>query len=229
MVDDFLLSAVTAVWLGILTSISPCPLTTNIAAISYIGRKVDVPKKVFLHGLMYVFGRTLTYAGIAVLLVSSLLSAPSLSHFLQKYMHMALGPLMILVGMTLLELISFNFGTGGISEKMQCKVGSMGAWGALLLGILFALSFCPVSAALFFGSLIPVAVRNESAVVLPSLYGIATGLPVAAFALLIAFGAQKVAQTYDKLAGFERWARRITGVIFIGVGVYYCLTNVFGL
>lgn len=229
MIGDFLLSAVTAVWLGIMTSISPCPLATNIAAISYIGRKVDVPKKVFLHGLMYVLGRTLTYAGIAVLLVSSLLSAPSLSHFLQKYMHMALGPLMILVGMTLLELISFSFGSGGISEKMRGRIDSMGAWGALLLGILFALSFCPVSAALFFGGLIPVAVRNESAVVLPSLYGIATGLPVAAFALLIAFGAQKVAQAYDKLAGFERWARRVTGAIFIGVGVYYCLTNVFGV
>jgi cytochrome c-type biogenesis protein len=227
MGDDLLMAAVSAVWLGILTSISPCPLATNIAAISYVSRKVAAPNKVFLNGLLYILGRTLTYTCIGVLLVGSMLSAPALSHFLQKYMYMALGPLLILVGMILLELISFNIGAGGISDKMKGRIDAMGAWGALLLGILFALSFCPVSAALFFGSLIPIAVRNESGIILPSLYGIATGLPVVVFAVLLAFGAQKVAQAYNKLAGFERWARRITGVVFIGVGVYYCLTNIF--
>ena len=228
MSGDMLMAAVSAVWLGVLTSISPCPLATNIAAISYVSRKVAAPKIVFFNGLLYILGRTLTYTCIGVLLVGSMLSAPSLSHFLQKYMYMALGPLLILVGMILLELISFNIGEGGISDKMKGRIDAMGTWGALLLGILFALSFCPVSAALFFGSLIPIAVRNESGIILPSLYGIATGLPVVVFAVLLAFGAQKVAQAYNKLAGFERWARRITGVVFIGVGVYYCLTNIFG-
>jgi len=228
MSAEFLLAAFSAIWLGILTSISPCPLATNVAAISYVSRRVDKPGKVLLHGLLYISGRTLTYAVLGVLLVSSLLSAPALSHLLQKYMHLALGPILILVGMVLLELISFplpSFGGG----RMQDRIDSLGAWGALLLGILFALSFCPVSAALFFGSLLPLAVQHESGIVLPVLYGIATGLPVALFSLVIAFGLQRLAEAYTALTGFELWARRLTGILFIGIGLYYCVTKIFGV
>jgi cytochrome c biogenesis protein CcdA len=230
MLPDFLLAAASAVWLGILTSISPCPLATNIAAISYVSRRVDKPGKVLLHGFLYVSGRTLTYAALGALLVSSLLSAPALSHVLQKYMHLALGPILIVVGMVLLELISFSLpSVGGSGERMRVRIDALGAWGALLLGILFALSFCPVSAALFFGSLLPLAVQHKSGVVLPVLYGIATGLPVALFSLIIAFGLQRLAEAYKALTGYEKWARKITGVIFIGIGVYYCLTKIFGV
>ena len=102
---EFLIGIASAFWLGILTSISPCPLATNIAAISFVGRRVGSPAKVFLAGLLYTAGRTLTYLVLGVLLVSSLLSAPYLSHVLQKYMNKALGPILILVGMVLVELI----------------------------------------------------------------------------------------------------------------------------
>jgi len=229
MSAEFILAAFSAVWLGILTSISPCPLATNVAAISYVSRRVDKPGKVLLHGLLYVSGRTLTYAILGILLVSSLLSAPALSHVLQKYMHLALGPILILVGMVLLELLSFplpSFGGGG---KLQDRIDALGAWGAVLLGVLFALSFCPVSAALFFGSLLPLAVQHKSGIVLPVLYGIATGLPVALFSLVIAFGLQRLAEAYKALAGFELWARRLTGILFIGIGLYYSVTNIFGV
>ena len=204
-------------------------MATNIAAISFVGRQLKSPFKVFLAGLLYTTGRTLTYLVLGVLLVSSLLSAPYISHLLQKYMNKALGPLLILVGMALLELISFNFSGPGVSEKMQKRLEVLGMWGALLLGILFALSFCPVSAVLFFGSLIPLAIRCQSDAVLPSVYGIATGLPVLSFAVLIAFGAKRVAQAYNKIVPVEKWARRITGGIFILVGIHYCLVHIFGL
>ena len=226
---EFLLGIASAFWLGILTSISPCPLATNIAAISFVGRRVGSPAKVFLSGLLYTTGRTLTYVVLGALLVSSLLSAPYVSHVLQKYMNKALGPILILVGMVLVELIQINFSGSGVSEKMQKRVEAMGIWGALLLGVVFALSFCPVSAALFFGSLLPVAVRCGSGVILPSAYGVATGLPVLVFAVLIALGAKRVGEAYNKLVPFEKWARRITGGIFILVGVYYCLAYIFGL
>lgn len=229
MLPEFFLAAVSAIWLGILTSISPCPLATNIAAISFVSRNMENPRKVLWSGLMYILGRTLTYTGLGIILVYSLLSAPSLSHYLQKYMHLALGPILILVGMVLLELISFNMPGFGGGEKMKARIESLGAVGALLLGILFALSFCPVSAALFFGSLLAIAVSNESGVVLPLLYGIATGLPVAVFALLIAFGMQRLAGAFKALSGFEKWARRATGIIFIGIGLYYSLTKIFGV
>jgi hypothetical protein len=229
MSAEFFMAAFSATWLGILTSISPCPLASNVAAISYVSRRVDKPGKVLLHGLLYVSGRTLTYAVLGVLLVSSLLTAPALSHVLQKYMHLVLGPILILVGMILLEMISFPLPSIGGGGKMQARIDALGAWGALLLGILFALSFCPVSAALFFGSLLPLAVQHKSGIVLPVFYGIATGLPVALFSLVIAFGLQRLAEAYKALAGFELWARRLTGIMFIGIGLYYSVTKIFGV
>ncbi len=225
---QFALAAASALWLGILTSISPCPLAMNITAISYIGRRVDDPKKVLSAGLLYTAGRTLTYTVLGAMLVASLLSAPRLSHMLQKYMNLAMGPLLIIIGMVLLELISFSRRGGGVSEKMQRRVDRLGMWGALLLGIVFAISFCPVSAALFFGSLLALAVKNESGIILPAAYGIGTALPVLIFAVLIAFGANRIGRAYDRMASFEYWARRITGTVFIAAGIYYCLTYIFG-
>ncbi|MFH0939041.1 MAG: aromatic aminobenezylarsenical efflux permease ArsG family transporter [Planctomycetota bacterium] len=224
---EFLLGIVSAFWLGILTSISPCPLATNIAAISFVGQRVGSPTKVFLSGLLYTAGRTLVYLVLGVLLVTSMLSAPHLSHVLQKYMNKALGPILILVGMILVELIRINIFGSGVSEKMQKRVEALGLWSAFFFGVIFALSFCPISAALFFGSLLPVALRCESGVILPSIYGIATGLPVLVFAILIALGAKRVGEAYNKLISFEKWARRITGGIFILVGIYYCLAYIF--
>lgn len=227
--NELLLAVLSAFWLGILTSISPCPLATNIAAISFVSRQVQSPFKVFLTGLLYTAGRTLTYLVLGALLVSSLLSAPDISHLLQKYMNKALGPVLILVGMVLLELIRIGLSTSAVSEKTQKRVQALGISGALLLGVLFALSFCPFSAALFFGTLIPLALRYESALILPLAYGTATGLPVLLFAILIAIGTKRVAQAYNKLTAFENWARRITGAIFILVGIYYCLVHIFGI
>lgn len=226
---EFLLAGATALWLGILTSVSPCPLATNIVAVSFVGKRVGSPTKVAAAGLLYTLGRSLTYLLLGVLLVSSLLSAPYVSHLLQKYMNKLLGPILIVVGMVLLELIRFNLSGRGISENVQKRVETWGIWGALLLGILFALSFCPVSAALFFGSLIPLSVQWESGVLLPSLYGIGTGLPVLVFAMLIALGARSVGKAFDRLVPMELWARRITGGVFIFVGIYFCLVHIFGV
>lgn len=227
--NEYTLAIASAFWLGVLTSISPCPLATNVAAMSFVGRRVGNPRRVFLAGALYTGGRALTYGLLGVVLVSSLLSAPWLSNLLQKYMNLALGPLMILVGMILLEMIAFRVGNGGMGDGLRKKLEHMGFWGAGLLGIVFALSFCPTSAALFFGSLIPLALKQESGLALPTVYGIATGLPVLLFAVLIALGAKKVAKAYDRIVHFEHWARKITGGIFIMVGIYYCLVLVFGI
>jgi cytochrome c biogenesis protein CcdA len=223
MTESILVPLASAFWLGILTSISPCPLTTNIAAISYVGRRVGRPASVLQAGLLYTAGRALAYLLLGVLLVGSLLSAPSLSQVLQKHMNMALGPVLIVVGLILLEVIHLPTGTGGgLSAALQNKADSLGIGGAGLLGMVFALSFCPTSAALFFGSLLPLAVQQQSSLLIPGIYGLATGLPVLLFALLLAFGANKVAQAFNRITAFERWARRLTGLLFLVVGGYYC-------
>ena len=224
-----LISIASAFWLGILTSISPCPLATNIAAISFIGRRVGSPGLVFLSGLLYALGRTLAYVTLGVLLVASVLSVPDLSMFLQRHMNKLLGPLLILVAMFLLELISLSLPGSGVSQSMQKRLDALGVWGALPLGMLFALTFCPVSAALYFGSLIPLSVKTQSSVVLPSVYGVGTALPALVFAVIVAFGAHSVGKAFNALAKVEWWTRRTTGVVFLAIGVYYSLKFIFGV
>ena len=128
------------------------------------------------------------------MLVASVLSVPQISLFLQKYMHLALGPLLIVVGMFLLGLIELNMGGGGMGEGLQKRVDAMGIWGALLLGVVFALTFCPTSAALFFGSLVPLSLKVNSSVTLPVVYGVGTALPVMVFAVLLATSASRSAK-----------------------------------
>ncbi len=211
----------TAFWLGLLTSISPCPLATNIVAVSYIGKRVDSPRRVLLAGLIFTLGRLIAYVVLAVIVVSSLLALPEVARFLQRYMNIALGPLLIVVGLILFGVVKLPSIGVTIGESMQQRVDRVGIWGAGLLGMLFALSFCPVSAGLFFGSLIPLATESEQPILLSIVYGIGTALPVVAFAYLIATGARSLNTVYQKVVSLEKWATRITAAIMILVGLYY--------
>ena len=226
---EFLTAGVlSAFWFGILTSISPCPMATNIADISFIGKKVGNTKAVILSGLFYTFGRMFAYMAVAAIVVYSLLSIPELARFLQKYLNIILGPLLLLVGLFLLDIIKINFGKGiSFSQKFQDSAQKKGLIGSAMLGFVFALSFCPVSAGLFFGSLIPISLKYESSVILPLIYGIGTALPVIIFAFVIGISANYVGKMYNKLAKFEYWARKVTGAIFIIVGCYLAWTFIF--
>ncbi len=224
---ELVIALASAIWLGILTSISPCPMATNIAAISFIGQKVDKPRYVLWSGLFYTLGRALAYFALGCLIVTSLLATPLLSFYLQKYFHMFLGPLLILVGMFLMELIQVNFGNSRLQQWIQKYAESWGLWGAGALGLVFALSFCPISAAIFFGSLIPMAIQFQSGVVLPLIYGIGTALPVVVFAILVAMGARTLSKAYNRVSQAEWWARRITGGVFIIVGILSTLQQLF--
>ena len=218
-----------ALWLGILTSISPCPLATNIAAISFIGRQVQRTRMVLLAGLLYTIGRTLAYLALGAVVMAGLMASGDIARFLQKYLNEILGPLLILVGMVLLGLLEFGGSLTLVGAGIQERASKGGVWWAIVLGVLFALSFCPVSAGLFFGGLIPLSTTHESRFVLPALYGVGTALPVIAFAFLIAFASNYVAKAFNRLTQVERWIRRATGVVFVLAGVYLCLTHIYGL
>ena len=185
----------TALWLGILTSVS--------------------------------LGRALAYAAVSAVVVLGLLSVPGLSQFLQRYMNKLLGPLLVLVGMYLLDLIRLGVSTTAGSEELRKKAADGGAWGAALLGALFALSLCPVSAALFFGSLVPLALQHHSKVVLPVVYGFGTALPVALLALVATGGTKALGAAMKRVGAFEVLARRLTGVVFVAVGIYLSVRFVF--
>ncbi|MFP4521134.1 MAG: aromatic aminobenezylarsenical efflux permease ArsG family transporter [Fibrobacterota bacterium] len=216
-----------AIWFGILTSISPCPLATNIAAISFIGKQVGKPSATLLSALFYTLGRLLTYLILGIILVSSAQAVPRISFFLQEKMKLVMGPLLILIGVVLLDLIKFSFAGVLVSQKSQERLAKSGMWGALLLGVVFALSFCPVSAALFFGSTFGLAVQHGSRVIIPALYGVGTAAPVIVFAFIVAFSAHALGAMFHKITVFEKWARRISGVVFIIAGAYILFTQVF--
>ena len=225
--DTASIPLLSALWLGILTSISPCPLASNIAAVSFIVKRIDHTSLVFSSGLLYTLGRVIGYTVLGVLITSSLLSMPQASFFLQNYMNKILGPILIITGLFLLGIFTFTSFGFSFSQKSTARLQDMGILGALPLGILFALSFCPISAALFFGSLIPLSVKSGSNIIFPSVYGIGTGLPVLIVAILLAAGIKNIGTIFKKITLFEYWMRKTTGVIFILVGIYYVLTHIF--
>jgi cytochrome c biogenesis protein CcdA len=210
-----------ALWLGILTSVSPCPLATNIAAVSFLSKKITHPLMVFLSGLAYTLGRMVAYTALGWIIVSSLLSVPQVAQFLQKYMNKTLGPLLIVTGLFLLEAITLRLPGSTLSQKHHNRLVESGTPGAFLLGLVFALAFCPVSAALFFGSLIPLAFNSKASTLVTFIYGIGTGLPVIIFSVGIALGITSMSRIFGRITKIEYYVRRITGVIFVLGGVYY--------
>lgn len=222
-------SLLTALWLGILTSMSPCPLASNIAAVSFIIKRVDKTAAVLSSGMSYILGRVVGYTLLGAFITSSLLSIPQTSHFLQTYMNKILGPVLIVTGLFLLEVVQFPSLGFSVSEKVIARLKNPGMMGSLLLGILFALSFCPISAAFFFGSLIPLSLKHNSGFILPSVYGLGTGLPVLIVAILVAVGIKNIGTLFKRITLFEYWMRKTTGVIFVLIGIYYVLTHIFYL
>lgn len=218
---DILIAFGSALWLGIMTSISPCPLASNIAAISFLSKKITHPALVFISGTAYTIGRMISYSVLGWILISSLLNIPPVAQFLQKYMTKALGPILIITGLFLLDFLKFNLPGFSISEKHQNKLAASGAIGAFGLGLIFALAFCPISAALFFGSLIPLALNSKAGTLLPFIYGIGTGLPVLIFAVAIALGVTSISYWFHRITKLEHYTRKITGAIFIIAGLYY--------
>ena len=217
-----------AFWLGLLTAICPCPMATNIAAISFISKRVGSPMTVWMTGLVYTFGRMIAYAVLGILIMQGLFASSHISHLLQKYMNLLTGPLLVLVGMALLQLISipsFGFSSGRLQERLAKE----GLLGSFFLGVFLALAFCPTSAAIYFGSIIPLSLSHSSKLLIPCVYGVATGLPVVAVSFIVAFGANRVAAVYAGLSNLEVWARRITGVLFLVVGLYFTITLTAGI
>ncbi|NQT06995.1 MAG: sulfite exporter TauE/SafE family protein [Candidatus Omnitrophica bacterium] len=223
-----MLALVSALWFGILTSISPCPLASNIAAISFLSKKINHPKDVMMSGIAYTLGRVLTYTVIGILIITSLAGVPVIANFLQKYMNIILGPLLIVVGLFLLEVFKLSFPGFSLSHEKQIKLADSGLKGAFVLGVVFALSFCPISAGLFFGSLIPLALNNNFGVIFPVMFGIGTGLPVILFALAVAFGFFAISHLFKRLTEIEKYTRKITGGIFVIVGAYFTWNYIIG-
>jgi cytochrome c-type biogenesis protein len=210
-----------ALLLGLMTAISPCPLATNITAIGYISRDIDDRRRVFISGLVYTLGRAFAYTALGVVIFLGA-STFDISRLFQGWGERLLGPLLIIVGIIMLDIIPLRIPGGG---KLQERVGEKmkGYPGVFLIGMVFALAFCPYSGVLYFVMLIPMTVAGPDGLYLPAVYAVGTGLPVIIAAWLIAFTVSGIAGFYNKVKTFEYWFRRVIAVLFIAVGVYFVL------
>jgi cytochrome c-type biogenesis protein len=213
-------AALTAFILGLMTAISPCPLATNISAIGFISRDIENRRRVFIKGLVYTLGRAISYTGLGVILFFGA-SKMHVTMLFQGWGEKLLGPLLILIGLLMLDFIKVRFpGFSGLTEKMG-EHSKRSYWGTLLLGMVFAMAFCPYSGVLYFAMLIPMTITSASGLYLPVVFAIATGLPVIIFAWLLAYAVGNVGKLYNRIKTFELWFRRVVAVLFIAVGVYY--------
>ena len=226
LLDNSSVPVVTAMILGILTAVSPCPLATNLTAVAYLGREIDNRRKVFYLGLLYTLGRTIAYSALGAVLIFIIRKgedAFDIQDAISAIGEWILGPALVLIGLFmlfghLLHLPKFGFSGQASGSWTQ------GALGALILGVLFAMAFCPTSGMLYFGMLIPMSAVESGGYVLPVVYAIATSLPVLLAAWIIAYSMQSLGKVMGKIAVFQRWFNRFVAILFVLVGLYYTIT-----
>ena len=225
LLDSSTTPVLTAFLLGLLTAISPCPLATNIAAIGYIGKDIEDRRRVFLNGLLYTAGRIVVYTVLGLVLILIIRQGASMfgiQKFIGTWGELLLGPALIVIGLLMLFSHRLNLPQFGFNGSNVEGLKKHGGWGAFLLGVLFAMAFCPTSGMFYFGMLIPMSATATLGYLLPAVYAFATALPVLVVAWLLAFSIQKVGKFYGWLKGIERWATIIVGVLFILIGLYEC-------
>lgn len=231
ILDNGAAPALTAFILGLLTAISPCPLATNIAAIGFISKNIEDRKAIFMRGIYYTVGRVLAYTVLGIILISILKEGASMfgiQKAISKWGELLIGPVLLLIGLFMLfgdkiNLPKFGFEGGEKGEKLAGK----GSWGALLLGVLFAMAFCPSSGIFYFGMLIPMSVTATVGWLLPVLFAVATALPVLVVAWILAVSVEKVGEVYGKIQTVQKWLNIVVGTLFVIVGIYYCYTMYF--
>lgn len=230
ILDNGATPALTAFILGLLTAISPCPLATNIAAIGFIGKNIENRKAIFRHGIFYTIGRILAYTILGIILISILKEGASMfgiQKAISKWGELLIGPVLLLIGLFMLFGDKINLPKFGFGGENGERLAGKGSWGALLLGVLFAMAFCPSSGIFYFGMLVPMSVTASAGWFLPVLFAIATALPVLVVAWILAFSVEKVGEVYGKLQTVQKWLNIVVGAIFVLVGIDYCITVYF--
>lgn len=225
ILDNTSIPAITAFILGILTAISPCPLATNVTAIGFIGKDIENHHRIFINGLLYTLGRIITYTILGVILIPILREGASMfsvQKAVSKYGEMLIAPLLIVIGIYMLDIIKLNLPKINFSGN-NLKRKTKGSWGALFLGILFSLAFCPTSGIFYFGMLMPMSAAETGGYLLPVVYAIATGLPVILVAWVLAYSVAGLGKLYNRIQVFEKWFRKVVAILFIAVGIYYAV------
>lgn len=224
LLDNSTTPVLTAFLLGLITALSPCPLASNIAAIGFISKDIEDRKKIFRKGLLYTLGRVISYTALGIVLILILKEGSSMfgiQKTVGKWGELVLGPLLLLIGLFMLFADRLNLPKFGFSGNAEGLAGK-GGWGALLLGVLFAMAFCPTSGVFYFGMLIPMSATAAAGYLLPAVFAVSTSIPVLAVAWILAFSVQQIGSFYGKMQKIQKWMNLITGILFIIIGIYYC-------
>ena len=230
VIDNGTAPALTAFIFGLLTAISPCPLATNNAAIGFISQNIENRKAIFMRGIYYTVGRVLAYTVLGIILISILKEGASMfgiQKAISKWGELLIGPVLLVIGLFMLFGHKLNLPKFGFDGSNSEKLAGKGSWGALLLGVLFAMAFCPSSGMFYFGMLIPMSVTATVGWFLPVLFAVATALPVLVVAWILAFSVEKVGEVYGKIQTIQKWLNIVVGTLFVIVGIYYCYTMYF--
>ncbi len=229
LLDNSSTPVLTAFLLGLLTAISPCPLATNIAAVGFIGRNIENRKRVFINGMLYTLGRVLSYTLLGVVLIMILREGSSMfgiQKAIGTWGELLIGPMLLIIGLFMIWGDRLNlpkFGFNGNAEGLAKKGGA----GALLIGVLFALAFCPTSGVFYFGMLIPMSATATAGYLFPAVFAIATSIPVLIVAWILAFSVQQMSSFYGRIKTVQKWLNLIVGILFIVIGIYYCFVMFF--
>lgn len=226
LVDNSDIPILTAFILGLMTAVSPCPLATNITATAYLSKDITKKRKVLFNGIFYTSGRIFSYTALGLIFYFGA-SQFKVAKLLQGIGGMWLGIALVIVGILMLDIIKLNI---PLFDKLKPKVNEEkqkgGYWNAFIMGVVFALAFCPFSGVLYFGVMIPMTIASSSGLLLPPVFAIATGLPVIIISYLLAYSMSSIGSFYSKMKTFEAWFKRIVAAVFIIVGIYYIITYI---
>lgn len=226
LADSSNIPLLTAFILGIMTAISPCPLAMNITATAYLSKEITDKKRVFFNGIFYTLGRIFSYTAVASIIYFGA-SKFQIARLFQQFDGIWIGIFLVVIGILMLDFIKFNIPfLSKLTTKVSQKNLKRNYLNAFLLGVLFALAFCPYGAVLYFGGLIPLTLASSTGLLLPPVFAFATGLPVIIIAWLLAFSVSNIGNFYNRMKSFEKWFKRIVAIIFIAVGIYNIIINI---
>lgn len=226
LADSSNIPLLTAFILGIMTAISPCPLAMNITATAYLSKEITDKKRVFFNGIFYTLGRIFSYTALASIIFFGA-SKFQIARWFQQIDGIWIGIFLVIIGILMLDFIKFNIPfLSKLTTKVSQKNLKRNYLNAFLLGVLFALAFCPYGAVLYFGGLIPLTLASSTGLLLPPVFAFATGLPVIIIEWLLAFSVSNIGNFYNRMKSFEKWFKRIVAIIFIAVGIYNIIINI---
>lgn len=221
----------TALLLGLLTSVSPCTFTTNVMVLAFIGREVDGGRHSFVNGLVYTLGRIVTYSVLGIACIFILRQGAStfnIQSFVSQYGGYVLAPTLILYGLFLLfgdKLSLKKFGFRATDRSKQLT----GTLGAFVLGLLFALAFCPISGVFYFGMLLPMSAVETDGYLFPTLFGIGSSIIVIIIAWIISFSMSRLGKFVGRVTVFQKRANLVVGIAFLLGGAYYFCVYYLGI